>query len=45
VMRALIEAVKEGGTTLVVVTHNPLVAKGLDRQVVMRDGLIEASSR
>ncbi len=37
---ALLEDMQRGGLTLVVVTHNPMVARRADRVIVLRDGRI-----
>ncbi len=39
-MRTLVEAAKHNGASLVVVTHDPQVARGCDRVIEVRDGLI-----
>ena len=39
---AVLRQLNAGGTTVVVVTHDPDVAAGLDRQVAMRDGRVVA---
>jgi len=44
VMELLLGLAGEGGTTLVVVTHNPALARRGDRQLVIRDGTIEAGA-
>jgi putative ABC transport system ATP-binding protein len=38
VMELLVAAVRERGTTVVLVTHEPRVAAYADREVVVRDG-------
>jgi putative ABC transport system ATP-binding protein len=40
----LIEALNEGGTTIVVITHNHEIASHFPRTVALRDGLIESDS-
>jgi putative ABC transport system ATP-binding protein len=39
---AVLRQLNAGGTTVVVVTHDPEVAAGLDRRVAMRDGRVVA---
>jgi putative ABC transport system ATP-binding protein len=41
-MRILVEATKHNGASLVVVTHDPEVARWCDRVVEVRDGMILA---
>ncbi|MGO1119729.1 ABC transporter ATP-binding protein [Rhodovibrionaceae bacterium A322] len=41
VMELLFELRREAGTTLLLITHDPNLAKRCDRQVQLRDGLIE----
>jgi putative ABC transport system ATP-binding protein len=41
---ALLQALNRQGTTLVVVTHDPLVAAAMGRQVELRDGQVVADS-
>ncbi|HVE40429.1 MAG TPA: ABC transporter ATP-binding protein [Planctomycetota bacterium] len=41
IMACIQEARKQSGATLVVVTHNPDVAKGADRMLHMRDGVLQ----
>ncbi len=45
VMERFTDLVKEAGTTLVVITHEPRVAAYADREVIVRDGLIAGSQR
>jgi putative ABC transport system ATP-binding protein len=42
VMDLLVEAAREQGTTVVLVTHEPRVAVYADREVIVRDGLAHA---
>jgi putative ABC transport system ATP-binding protein len=42
---ALLRELHAGGTTVVVITHDHDLAEALDRQVVVRDGLIERDQR
>jgi len=41
IMACIQEARKQSGATLVVVTHNPDVAKGADRTLHMKDGVLQ----
>lgn len=41
IMACIHEARKQSGATLVVVTHNPDVAKGADRTLHMKDGVLQ----
>ena len=41
IMACIHEARKQSGATLVVVTHNPEVAKGADRTLHMKDGILQ----
>ncbi len=41
---ALLDELSRDGTTLVVVTHDALVAAGLDRRIEVRDGMVVADS-
>jgi ABC-type lipoprotein export system ATPase subunit len=41
IMACIHQARKQAGATLVVVTHNPEVAKGADRVLHMRDGVLQ----
>ena len=43
-MNLLSEVVREQGTTVVLVTHEPRVAAYADREVVVRDGRVTAFS-
>jgi len=45
VMERFTDLVRETGTTLVVITHEPRVAAYADREVIVRDGLIAGSQR
>ena len=45
IMRILVEATKHNGASLVVVTHDPEVARWCDRVVEVRDGMILTSGR
>jgi putative ABC transport system ATP-binding protein len=42
VMELLAAAVREQGTTVILVTHEPRVAAYADREVVVRDGLVNS---
>ena len=44
VLDLLLERNKRAGTTLVLVTHDPEVARSADRKIVLRDGLIVEDS-
>ncbi len=44
IMATLLDVRKRAGATLIVVTHNPLVTKGADRVMEMRDGLLNRVS-
>ncbi len=41
----LLESLHRGGTTLVVITHNPVVAARAQRQIAIRDGELADTSR
>jgi putative ABC transport system ATP-binding protein len=41
VMRALVEVARDRGTTVVLVTHDATVAAYADREVVVRDGVLD----
>jgi putative ABC transport system ATP-binding protein len=45
VMDLLVAAAREQGTTVVVVTHEPRVAAYADREVIVRDGRVNAPER
>ena len=45
VMERFTDLVREGGTTLIVITHEPRVAAYADREVIVRDGLIAGAER
>ena len=45
VMELLFELQREAGTTLMLITHDPALAVRCDRQVRLRDGLIESDQR
>ncbi|MFI2709569.1 ABC transporter ATP-binding protein [Micromonospora sp. NPDC018662] len=45
VMALLVDTAREQGTTVVLVTHEPRVAAYADREVVVRDGRINAPAR
>ena len=45
VMERFTDLVRETGTTLVVITHEPRVAAYADREVIVRDGLIAGAER
>jgi putative ABC transport system ATP-binding protein len=40
VMELLVNAARDDGTTVVLVTHEPRVAAYADREVIVRDGLV-----
>jgi ABC-type lipoprotein export system ATPase subunit len=42
VLNALVEAAREDGTALVLVTHDPVVADRADRTLVLEDGVLHA---
>lgn len=42
VMKMFIRTAKENGTTVVMVTHEPTIAAYADREIIVRDGRIEA---
>jgi putative ABC transport system ATP-binding protein len=44
VLRVLVEAARERGTTVVLVTHDATVAAYADREVVLRDGAVEPAA-
>ncbi len=45
VLTAMLEAVRESGTTVVLITHDPRTAAYADREVIVRDGRLSAASR
>jgi len=45
VMELLVQAVREQGTTVVLVTHDPRIAAYADREVVVRDGRVMTAQR
>lgn len=45
VLTAMLEAVRETGTTVVLITHDPRTAAYADREVIVRDGKLSAASR
>lgn len=45
VMAAMLELVREQGTTVVLVTHDPRTAAFADREIIVRDGTISNTSR
>lgn len=45
VLTAMLEAVRETGTTVVLITHDPRTAAYADREVIVRDGRLSAASR
>jgi len=44
-MAAMLELVREQGTTVVLVTHDPRTAAFADREIIVRDGTISNTSR
>ena len=40
VMELFIKTVKDNGTTVIMVTHEPSIAAYADREIVVRDGVI-----
>ena len=42
VMKMFIKIAKENGTTVVMVTHEPTIAAYADREIIVRDGRVEA---
>ncbi|MDX6739138.1 ABC transporter ATP-binding protein [Actinocorallia sp. A-T 12471] len=44
VLTAMLDLVREDGTTVVLITHDPRTAAHADREVIVRDGRIGASS-
>lgn len=45
VLTAMLDAVRETGTTVVLITHDPRTAAYADREVIVRDGKLSAASR
>ena len=45
VLTAMLDAVREAGTTVVLITHDPRTAAYADREVIVRDGQLSAVSR
>lgn len=45
VLTAMLDAVREAGTTVVLITHDPRTAAYADREVIVRDGQLSAASR
>lgn len=45
VLTAMLDAVRETGTTVVLITHDPRTAAYADREVIVRDGRLSAASR
>ncbi len=45
VLTAMLAAVREAGTTVVLITHDPRTAAYADREIIVRDGLLSAASR
>ncbi len=45
VLTAMLEAVREAGTTVVLITHDPRTAAYADREVIVRDGQLSGASR
>ena len=45
VLTAMLTAVREAGTTVVLITHDPRTAAYADREVIVRDGQLSAVSR
>jgi putative ABC transport system ATP-binding protein len=45
VMNLLVAAAREQGTTVILVTHEPRVAAYADREVIVRDGSVNAPER
>ena len=44
VMTALMQVVRDAGTTLIIVTHDPRTAAFADREVIVRDGRVASDS-
>lgn len=45
VMELLVDAAREQGTTVVLVTHDPRIAAYADREVIVRDGRVTTASK
>ncbi|WP_291378369.1 ABC transporter ATP-binding protein [Demequina sp.] len=45
VLTAMLEAVRESNTTVVLITHDARTAAYADREVIVRDGMLSAASR
>ena len=45
VLTAMLNAVREAGTTVVLITHDPRTAAYADREVIVRDGRLSGASR
>lgn len=45
VLTAMLDAVRQSGTTVVLITHDPRTAAYADREVIVRDGQLSAASR
>ncbi len=45
VIQMLVEAAREDGAAVVLVTHSPAIARLADRELVMRDGAIDGAAR
>ena len=44
VLTAMLQAVREAGTTVVLITHDPRTAAYADREIIVRDGKLSAAS-
>jgi putative ABC transport system ATP-binding protein len=44
IMSVLLNLNKESGTTLIIVTHDPIIAEQTQRVILLRDGLLESAS-
>src|SRR5258707_4703759 len=45
IMNLLLNLNKERGTTLIIVTHDPLIAEQTQRVIRLQDGLLESSGK
>ena len=45
VLRAMLDAVRAAGTTVVLITHDPRTAAYADREVIVRDGRLSGAAR